>query len=130
MFHAYSGPWGNPFLLQGTLSLLYFITPANTLVHLVHSYPLFTSQFRHLLLLQEASSEPHHLLNSCNACKSLLIDSELQEIKLFFYKSTHITLCIPFTVRWKFSFNKFRALCVHPTFSPSSRRNIMLRCQE
>lgn len=84
MFHVYSGLWGNPFLLQDTPSLLHFITPASTLVHLAHSYPLFTSQFRHLLLLQEASSEPHHLLNSCNACKSLLRDSELQEIKLYF----------------------------------------------
>lgn len=77
LLHRYSGLWGNPFLPQGMLSLLHLITPANTRIHLAHSSPLFTSQFRYLLLLPENSSGPHHP-------KSLLTDSKIQEIKLYF----------------------------------------------
>ena len=49
---------------------------------------------------------------------------------VFFCKSIHIILCIPFTVHWKFSLINLEFSVFTQLFLQFLGRNIMLRCQE
>ena len=124
LLHRYSGLWGNPFLPQGTLSVLHLITPANTQIHLACSSPLFTSQFRYLLLL------PKKLLWIPSPQISAYRLKSTRNKTIFFCKSTHIILYIPFTVLWKFSLINLKFSVFTQLFLQVIGRNTMLRCQE